>query len=97
MINYFDKSDVLENVHFRNVLTVASDSIADDKRQFSGIIFSILFPGKDAVEDSVGNCSTINGDELNGTISVHAEEVLTSHVLFGRKSRCKVENAIRMV
>ncbi len=80
MINYFDKSDALENVHFRDVLTVASDSIADDKRQFSSIIFSILFPGKDAVEHSVSNCSTISGDELNGTISVHAEEIL-SHVL----------------
>jgi hypothetical protein len=80
MINYFDKSDALENVHFRDVLTVASDSIACDKRQSSGIIFSIFFPGKDAVEDSVGNCSTLDGDELNCAISVHAEEVL-SHVL----------------
>ncbi len=82
MINYysFDKSDALENVRFRDDLTVASDSIADEKRQFSGIIFSILFPGKDATENSVGNCSTFDGDELNGAISVHAEEVL-SHVL----------------
>ncbi len=82
MINYFDKSDALENVHFRDVLTVASDSIADDKRQYSSIIFSILFPGKrrGAVEHSVGNWSTFDGDELNGTISVHAEEIL-SHVL----------------
>ena len=45
MINYFDKSDALENAHFRDVLTVASDSIADEKRHFSVFIFSILFPG----------------------------------------------------
>jgi hypothetical protein len=66
----------LKSVHFRQVYTIASNGIADEKRQSS----ALLILGKNAIEDGVGCCSTISGDELNGAISVHEEEVL-SHVL----------------
>jgi hypothetical protein len=66
----------LENVHFREVYAIASNGIADEKRQSS----AYLILGKNVIEDCVGCCSTISGDELNGAISVHEEEVL-SHVL----------------